>query len=55
MLWGLELLAQLVETGGLGARAGIALAEEMAASNRYLTAGVMKRFKARVLKKEPMK
>ena len=50
VLWGLELLAQVVEAGGLPARAAIDLAERMALANPYLTAKVLRRFVVRIRK-----
>jgi hypothetical protein len=48
VLWGLEVLAQLVETGGLPVDSGVELAERMASSNPYLTQAVIKRFVQRI-------
>lgn len=48
VLWGLEVLAQVVEAGGLPVEAAIELAERMAACNRYLTQAVIDRFVARI-------
>ncbi len=50
VLWGLELLAQVVEAGGLPVEAGIELAERMASANAYLTETVVARFVRRVKK-----
>lgn len=48
VLWGLETLAQVVEAGGLPAKAAVELAERMATTNPYLTNAVVTRFVARV-------
>ena len=47
-LWGLELLAQVVEAGGIPAEAAIEVAKGMATLNPYLTEAVVARFVARV-------
>lgn len=51
VLWGLELLAQLVEVGGLPAITGIELGKRMAAANPYLTEKVVRRFVDRLVRK----
>jgi len=48
VLWGLELLAQLVEADGIPAAAGVELAQLMAESNPFLTAPVVDRSIRRV-------
>ncbi len=48
VLWGLELLAQLVEAAGIPAAQAVALAHEMARANRYLTTAILTRFQDRV-------
>ena len=50
IVWGLELLAQLVETGGLPVKMGVEVAEQMVAANPYLTDAVLERFKERLAK-----
>jgi hypothetical protein len=50
VLWGLELLAQVVEAGGLPVDAGVELAQAMASCNPYLTSAVVSRFVARIKK-----
>lgn len=50
VLWGLELLAHVVEAGALPVAAGIELAEAMASCNPYLTKTVVNRFVARIKK-----
>jgi predicted nucleic acid-binding protein len=48
VLWGLELVARVVEARGLSPKAAIELANQMAAVNRYLTRSVIQRFVERV-------
>ncbi len=48
VVWGLELLAQLVEAGGLPPATAIEIAKQMAAANAYLTDAVLERFAKRV-------
>lgn len=52
VVWGLELLAQVVEAGALPVAAGVELAERMAAANRFLTQAVVAGFVARVSEAE---
>lgn len=46
VLWGLQLLARLVEAGGLPVDDAMELANDMARLNPFLTANILKRFKA---------
>jgi hypothetical protein len=46
VLWGLQVLAEVVAAGGLPVHAAIELAERMAAGNPYLTPKVIERFVA---------
>jgi hypothetical protein len=48
VLWGLEILAQLVDAGGLSRSAGIEFANQMAALNPYLTDSVIQGFVQRI-------
>lgn len=53
VLWGLELLAMLVEAGGLPVEAVLEVAEGIAAANPYIKADTMMRFRARVEAAKP--
>jgi hypothetical protein len=48
VLWGLEILALLVEAGGIPVDVAVEVAEAIAAVNPYITADTVARFRARV-------
>ncbi|RME21207.1 MAG: hypothetical protein D6798_18700 [Deltaproteobacteria bacterium] len=48
VLWGLQLMLELVHAGGMEPDAAIAVAEAIGAENRWIGAGVIAEFKRRV-------
>lgn len=53
VLWGLELLAMLVEARGMPADAAIEIAQAIAAVNPYIKTETLRRFRSRVLAANP--